>query len=173
MEKKGERPEVRTKLYIAALVFLAFILLGPVIAVGSNERPTLIAELLREVNIHRELGGKPPLRLDNRLTAAAQKHAKNMSEIFFFDHLSPDGRGVVERVTEEGYPWGVIAENIGAGLSSPKSMVKAWMNSQDHRDNLLSGEFNDVGIGYSQPLKNESKLSHSHYWVLVFGARSK
>ena len=171
--KKRERLEVQTKLPIAALAFLAIILLGPVIASGGIERQTLIVELLREVNLQRELSGKPPLRLDNRLTAAAQKHAKNMSEIFFFDHLSPDGRGVVERVTEEGYPWRVIAENIGAGLSSPKSMVKAWMNSQDHRDNLLSGEFNDVGIGCSKPLKNDRKLGHSHYWVLVFGARSK
>ena len=164
---------MRTKLHIAALAFLATILLGPVIAVGGNERPTLIAEVLREVNVQRELSGKQPLRLDNRLTAAAQKHAKNMSEIFFFDHLSPDGRGVVERVTEEGYPWRVIAENIGAGLPLPKSMVKAWMNSRDHRNNLLSDDFNDVGIGYCQPFKNERKPSHSHYWVLVFGARSK
>ena len=78
------RLEVRTKLHIAALAFLAIILLGPVIASGGTERQTLIAELLREVNLQRELSGKPPLRLDNRLTAAAQKHAKNMSEIFFF-----------------------------------------------------------------------------------------
>ena len=164
---------MRTKLFIAASAFLATLLLGPVIAVGNTETPTLIAELLREVNVQRELSGKPPLRLDSQLTAAAQKHAKNMSEIFFFDHLSPDGRRVVERVAEEGYPWRVIAENIGAGLSLPKSMVKAWMNSQDHRDNLLSGEFNDVGIGYSKPLKNDRKLGYSHYWVLVFGARAK
>ena len=173
MRKKRERLVVRTKLHTAASAVLATLLLGAVIAVGGTERPTLIAELLREVNVQRELSGKPPLRLDNQLTAAAQKHAKNMSKIFFFDHLSPDGRGVVERVTEEGYPWRAIAENIGAGLSFPKSMVKAWMNSRDHRDNLLSGEFNDVGIGYSQPLKNEREFSHSDYWVLVFGARSK
>ena len=164
---------MRTKWRIAAFTFIATIFFGPAVAIGGIERTTLIAELLREVNVQRELSGKPPLRLDNQLTAAAQKHAKNMSKIFFFDHLSPDGRGVVERVTEEGYPWRAIAENIGAGLSFPKSMVKAWMNSRDHRDNLLSGEFNDVGIGYSQPLKNEREFSHSDYWVLVFGARSK
>ena len=75
---------MQTKLPIAALAFLAIILLGPVIASGGIERQTLIAELLREVNLQRELSGKPPLRLDNRLTAAAQKHANNMSEIFFF-----------------------------------------------------------------------------------------
>ena len=164
---------MRTKLHIAALALLATILLGPVIAVGGNERPTLIAELLREVNIRRELSGKQPVRLNRLLTAAAQKHAQDMSENFFFDHLSPDGRGVVERVTAQGYPWRVIAENIGAGLSSPNSMVAAWMNSRDHRANLLSGEFNDVGIGYSQLIKSERKLSHSYYWVLVFGARYK
>ena len=161
---------MRIKLGIAVLSFLATILLGPFIAFGGIERPTLISDLLREVNFQRKLSGKQPLRLNSRLTAAAQKHAKNMSKNNFFDHRSPDGRKVMERVAEEGYPWRLIAENIGAGLSLPKSIVKVWMNSRDHRDNLLSGEFNEIGIGYFQPLQNERKPSYSHYWVIVFGA---
>lgn len=164
---------MRTKKRIAAFTFIATILLGPAFAIEGVERPTLIAELLREVNTQRELNGKQPLRLNSRLTGAAQKHAENMSENDFFDHLSPDGRGVMERVTKEGYHWRAIAENIGAGLSSPKSTVTAWMKSRGHRDNLLNGEFNEVGIGYFQPLQNETKPRYSHYWVIVFGERSR
>ena len=141
--------------------------------IGGIERPTLIAELLQEVNTQRELNGKQPLRLNSRLTAAAQKHAKNMSENDFFDHLSPDGRGVMERVTEEGYYWRAIAENIGAGLSLPKSMLKAWMSSRDHQNNLLSSEFDDIGICYFQPIQNETMPTYAHYWVVVFGKRSQ
>lgn len=164
---------MRTKRRIAAFTFIATILFGPAVAIGGIEKTTLIAELLREVNIQREHNGKQPLRLNSRLTAAAQKHAKNMSENNFFGHLSPDGHGVMERVTEEGYLWRAIAENISAGLSSPKFTVTAWMNSRDHRANLLNGEFNEVGIGYFQPLQNETKPRYSHYWVIVFGGRSR
>ena len=105
---------MRTKRRIAAFTFIATILFGPAVAIGGIERTTLIAELLREVNIQREHNGKQPLRLNSRLTAAAQKHAKNMSENNFFGHLSPDGHGVTERVTKEGYLWRAIAENIGS-----------------------------------------------------------
>ncbi len=164
---------MRTKRRIAAFTFIATILFGPAVAIGGIERTTLIAELLREVNIQRKHNGKQPLRLNSRLTAAAQKHAKNMSENNFFGHLSPDGYGVMERVTKEGYLWRAIAENIGAGLSSPKFTVTAWMNSRDHRANLLNGEFNEVGIGYFRPLQNETKSRYSHYWVIVFGGRSR
>ena len=165
--------EVRTKRRIAAIAFIATILLGPAVSFGGIATSKLVADLLREVNVQREIVGKQTLRLNTRLNAAAQKHAKNMSEYNFFGHLSPDGRGVTERVTEEGYFWRAIAENIGAGLSSPKSTVTAWMNSRVHRDNLLNGEFNEVGIGYFQPLQNETKPRYSHYWVIVFGGRSK
>ena len=164
---------MQTKRRLATFTFIATILHGPAVAIGGIERPTLIAELLQEVNTQRELNGKQPLRINSRLTAAAQKHAKNMSENDFFDHLSPDGRGVMERVTKEGYYWRAIAENIGAGLSSPKSMLKAWMSSRDHQNNLLSSEFDDIGIGYFQPIQNETRPTYAHYWVVVFGKRSQ
>jgi len=41
-------------------------------------------------------------------------------------------------------------ENIGFGdgpLSSPRSMMRAWMNSAPHRANILTRDFREVGLG--------------------------
>ena len=41
-----------------------------------------------------------------------------------------------------------VGENIGMGRGAPVSSLHvAWMHSQDHRDNMLSPGFTDVGIG--------------------------
>ena len=41
-----------------------------------------------------------------------------------------------------------VGENIAMGQGVPVSALHlAWMQSQDHRDNILSPGFQDVGIG--------------------------
>ena len=72
----------------------------------------------------------------------------------FFDHQSPDGGTLVDRLTGAGYLGGddawVVGENIGWGqgtLATARSMVSAWMDSPGHRANLLSGDYTEVGLG--------------------------
>ena len=72
----------------------------------------------------------------------------------FFDHESPDGGTLVDRLTGAGYLGGddawVVGENIGWGqgtLATARSMVSAWMDSPGHRDNLLSRDYTEVGLG--------------------------
>src|SRR3954471_21340301 len=72
----------------------------------------------------------------------------------YFAHDSLDGRDVVARLKEVTYipkagDW-VIGENLAWGsgsLGTPKALVNAWMNSPPHRENLLSGDFQEVGMG--------------------------
>jgi Cysteine-rich secretory protein family len=43
-----------------------------------------------------------------------------------------------------------VGENIGwgqASLATARSMVTAWMNSPGHRENLLSADYTQVGLG--------------------------
>ena len=43
-----------------------------------------------------------------------------------------------------------MGENIGwgqASLATARSMVAAWMNSPGHRENLLSADYTQVGLG--------------------------
>jgi hypothetical protein len=61
---------------------------------------------------------------------------------------------VVDRLTAAGYiapdgDW-TVGENIAwgqAGLSTPRSIMAAWMASPGHRKNILTGEFTEIGLG--------------------------
>jgi hypothetical protein len=72
----------------------------------------------------------------------------------FFDHVAPDGSTLVQRLTDVGYisddvDWSA-GENIAWGqgnLSTPRSIVAAWMNSAGHRANILNGEYTQIGLG--------------------------
>ena len=59
----------------------------------------------------------------------------------------------IDRIEAAGYMRGahswIVGENLvwGSGpLSTPQSLVTAWMNSPPHRENLLRGRFNQIGI---------------------------
>lgn len=119
------------------------------------------------------MNGAAPLTLSARLSDAAQKHAEDMSRRDFVDHRSPDGRGLQDRITSAGYPWRAIAENLATGQSSPESAVQSWMTSPNHRDNLLNRDFLEAGVGYAVPSGEGKRPRYSHYWVVVFGARSR
>jgi uncharacterized protein YkwD len=106
------------------------------------------------MNAMRENEGVPDLKQQADLAKASVDHSQDMVDNKYFAHDSLDGRDVVARLRQVLYipktgDW-VIGENLawGAGaLATPKSLVNAWMNSPPHRENLLSGDFKEVGMG--------------------------
>ena len=128
------RPDRR----LVALAVLALAIFAPTFSHADTERTRPIDGLLREVNMQRELNGAGPLRLNKRLSAAAQKYAEDMAKRDFFDHRSPDGRGYQERITSEGYQWRAIAENLGAGLSSGRNDLVRRLHCQNNCEKIAS-----------------------------------
>ena len=59
---------------------LALAIFAPTFSHADTERTRLIDGLLREVNMQRALNGAGPLRLNKRLSAAAQKYAEDMAK---------------------------------------------------------------------------------------------
>ena len=132
-----------------------------------------IDRMFRHVNLIRAMNGTGPLKLNKRLTSAAQSHAEDMARRDYVDHRSPDGRALQDRIQSAGYPWRVISENVAAGRSSPIATVDSWMTSAGHRDNMLGRDYRDVGIGYAVPKGDGKRPTYSRYWAIVFGARSR
>jgi uncharacterized protein YkwD len=106
------------------------------------------------MNAMRANAGLPALKLQDQLASASVEHSQDMVTNKYFAHDSLDGRDVVARLKNITYipksgEW-VVGENLawGAGtLATPKALVNAWMNSPPHRENLLSGDFQEVGMG--------------------------
>src|SRR6185312_3429867 len=106
------------------------------------------------LNQQRAANGIGPLVENAALSTASAGYSQRMVAQGFFGHESPDGGTLVQRLTAVGYlgddaAW-VVGENIGwgqASLATARSMVNAWMNSPGHRENLLSGDYTEVGLG--------------------------
>ena len=162
------RPDRHVLMVLAALFFAAA---PPAVAYQNHDR--IVERVLKHVNQQRAMNGAAPLTMNARLSDAAQKHSEDMARRDFLDHRSPDGRALQDRVASVGYPWRAIAENLAAGMSSPESTVQSWMTSPGHRDNMLSRDYLEAGIGYAVPEEGGKRPRYSHYWVVVFGARSR
>ena len=102
------------------------------------------------VNRERAAHGLPRLRSNDRLDRAARGHSRHMVSANFFDHDSPGGASVVERVKRRGYMGRMVGENIAWGSGSyatPGEIVDGWMNSAGHRANILHRGFKEIGVG--------------------------
>lgn len=112
-------------------------------------------EVLYYCNIEREKAGVSPLVLDETLCSAAEVRAGEL--VSTFSHTRPDGRSCFTAMEEAGYSYSAAGENIAWGYSTAKEVVEGWMNSPGHRANILSSDFNSIGIGKS-----------GTYWVQMF-----
>ena len=105
------------------------------------------------LNQERAAAGAAALSENGRLTRASAAYSQRMVAEAFFDHESPHGTTLVDRLTRAGYDIGAapfVGENIGWGesaLATPRAMVQAWMASPGHRENLLSRDYTQIGLG--------------------------
>jgi uncharacterized protein YkwD len=118
---------------------------------GAQARHATLCLLNRQRAGH----GLRSLRSRGSLRSAATSYSWQMVRENFFDHVSPDGRTLTDRVKATRYlrgqwPRFSLAENIGYGdgpLGTPRSIVAAWMRSAGHRANILDGRYRDIGLG--------------------------
>jgi uncharacterized protein YkwD len=121
---------------------------------GQAAVEDLRAATLCLMNAERTARGLGRLQSEPLLGRVAAGYARQMVRGQFFDHTSPAGSTMLARIKATSYlrdvtSWSV-GENLAWGtgtLATPRAMVRAWMQSADHRANLLDRHFADVGIG--------------------------
>lgn len=130
--------------------------------------------VLSAINAARAKAGCKPLRLDNRLVAAARSHARAMAEQNFFGHSGRDGSRISSRIRRQGYDFRSAAENIAAGQKSANAVVQSWMQSAGHRRNILNCRMTETGIAVVYQADDKpiggSRYPLRYYWVQVFAA---
>ena len=132
--------------------------------IANASHDALVQQALSLVNIERARIGVSPLTLNDELTVAAEDYACLMAVEDFFDHTDPvTGDGPGERAAAAGYLFFAVGENLAAGQRTAAEVVEAWMDSPEHRDNLLSPEWKETGIGV------RGGGLHGVYWVQEFG----
>jgi uncharacterized protein YkwD len=112
----------------------------------------LEAQVLVDVNRLRIQRGLGRLRFSPKLTAAAKQHSREMGRKGYFSHNSANGSAFWRRI-ERFYPSrGYRSWTVGENLlwSSPgvdaQGALKMWMQSPEHRANLLNRGWREVGL---------------------------
>ncbi len=106
------------------------------------------------LNNERVSHGLRPLTVAQGLTQPSAAYSARMVTESFFAHVAPDGATLTDRLEANGYidpdgDW-TVGENIAWGqgnISTARAIMVAWMNSPEHRDNILEPEYDEVGIG--------------------------
>lgn len=101
--------------------------------------------ILAAMNRERAARGLRPLRLNQKLSLAANDRIGDMFSKRYFAHVAPDGLQPFTWALQRGYRYRLIGENLAVGYRGT-SVVEGWMNSRGHRENILQRGFDEVGI---------------------------
>ena len=141
-------------LALAVAVFVLVPAANAAACAGADSRPTAGARYSQAVrcllNAQRASAGLRPLAGDRKLARAARRFSDAMVRQGFFDHVSPRGSTMDQRIRAAGYSGRTLGETIGWGagsLATPAAIVQAWMQSPPHRAIIMDGRFNEVGLG--------------------------
>jgi uncharacterized protein YkwD len=121
----------------------------------------LMRDMLDRVNAERSLRGLAPMRYDDRLVEAAQRHSDDQAASRQMSHTGSDGSTLVVRIDRVGYDWRRLGENVAYGYPDAASVMAGWMASDGHRRNILSAN-TELGVGVAAGA--DGRL----YWTQVF-----
>ncbi len=105
------------------------------------------SSLLQSTNNFRIKANQPALALNAQLSAAAQAKANDMVNQNYWGHLSPSGHAPWDFITTAGYNYQLAGENLAYGFSDASATITGWMNSPEHRANILNPNYQEVGFG--------------------------
>ncbi len=148
-EQNGFTPKLLSRGVITTytLILLVFNILSANVSVLRVHAAVDTVSILNLHNEARAKQGLENLRLNSRLNKSAQLKAQAMLETDCWDHYCPNGKSPWDFFDEAGYNYIYAGENLAEGFEDNKTVFEAWMNSKTHRDNILRGEFREVGIG--------------------------
>ena len=115
-------------------------------------------EAFAKVNEQRSANGVQALAWDESLYELACIRAKEI--VSSFSHQRPDGSYVGDVIIRQ-YGAAGCGENIASNYTSTNNLIKGWLNSQGHKENLLNSRFTaGVMACYCH--------NGSYYWVNLF-----
>ncbi len=118
--------------------------------VGSSSAQVLKTAVVCLINQQRALHHLPPLAASPMLNRSAQGWTDVMVSSDQFSH----GANFASRISAVGFVWRSAGENIATGFSTPRGVVRAWMASTGHCENILNPTYREIGTGVStQPVR--------------------
>lgn len=135
-----------------------------------------VSDALRRINAARAAGqscgwhrmrAAPPLHWNASLQAVAAAHSGDMARRNYFDHRSPEGRTVRDRIAGSSYGSKFVGENLAGGDGDLRSALQGWIDSPAHCENLMDPRFNEVAVS----CVGRRGSQWGTYWTMLLGKR--
>lgn len=133
---------------------------------GISTQQLLVASNSGRANVQTQ-----SLTLDRELTAAAQAKAQDMVARNYWSHTTPEGQEPWDFAKAVGYDYRALGENLAYGFDSPQSIIKGWLQSPEHRTNMLDPAYSEVGFGIVTS-NNFNDTGRQTVVVALYGAPS-
>ncbi len=108
-----------------------------------------VQQLFQAINRQREANGLPALKWDGALANAARQHAQLMAEQKSLSHGFLGELSLPSRATRAGARFSWLSENVAAGPNA-ENISEQWMESPNHRANLLDADMDTIGAGAAE-----------------------
>ncbi|MCY6959408.1 CAP domain-containing protein [Clostridium brassicae] len=130
-----------------------------------SEVKKLENEVIRLVNVERSKAGLGQLKANWQLSRVARYKSQDMVNKRYFSHTSPTYGSPFDMIRNFGINYRSAGENIAYGQNSPSEVMKSWMNSPGHRQNILNSTYTEIGVGVAKASNGQL------YWTQMFIGR--
>ena len=103
-------------------------------------------DVARLINEERKKVGLMPLTINESLQKAAYQKGEDMVTKGYWAHVAPDGTEPWKFFKDVGYRYQFAGENLARDFPDAASAIKAWMDSPNHKDNILSSKYKETGV---------------------------
>jgi uncharacterized protein YkwD len=151
---------------LAGLALGCDVMAGPSAGLQTDP-PAAYANLMVAVNEARAyprmcgdqpFGAAAPVAWNDRLELAAERHTLDMSSHGVLAHVGSDGSTVGDRVSNAGYDWRRVGENLAHAQRSAPEVVALWLASPGHCANVMHPSYVEMGVA-----------ERGGYWTQVMG----
>lgn len=137
-------------------IAVIFVLFYPLSAWLSPDMALVEAKKIIELtNDLRKNISLPALSESQKLDQAAWQKVEDMAINQYFAHVSPAGLGLKNWLEKIGYKYSIAGENLAVGFSRAEDVVAAWKNSPTHYDNIIDGNFQEIGVALADGRFNQ------------------
>ena len=145
-------------------ILVVTLFIGTLASAGDTLPGEAEKKILELTNLERKKKELPALKASALLAKVAQGHSENMARQGKMEH-NLDGKTPLQRLRAAGYSYARAYENIAAGDADVPldDLIKAWMDSKGHRDNILNDVCTEIGLGIARDAKGQV------YYTQLFG----
>jgi hypothetical protein len=131
---------------VSLLAITLGIFLLPKTAFMATITPDRIISLTNE---QRNQAGLNTLRTNDQLTKAAKAKAQAILDSQIFDHTI-NGKKFSTWIKATGYQYDLVGENLAIDFVTSEGLMRAWMASPEHQENILGNEYTEIGVAIAE-----------------------